>query len=383
MADDVIEMRDRIAESATQWALVYPLANWGFWGFAKGEARDQIAAVAEDLAAAWGRDIADRVLAELFTATDPGDDLHRQTVERLGRAWPDLTEDPVYLDQLAHEALSVRWGHAVRQAAEVERLRTELTTAQGQVADYRATLKRTTEQLQQAEAKRDQADNVASARGKIIARQMGEMAEAQTEAEAEERSPDDTTEGPRDLLFNEICELFRNPNREWTLADELIALLARLGLLNSQPVRDAELERLRSALDGAKNHIGDVLRRLEQAEAANERVRRLCELTIAASVRVQAIDQARDTLAVLDTPTTDEMWPPQVGDLWEANDGSRWFATDTSLSIGDPEGPDRILFVNGGRAQMEPDELLTADPRLISRRRPLDTPTPTGETDRG
>lgn len=125
MADDVIEMRGRIAASATQWALVYPLANWGFWGFAKGEARDQIAAVAEDLAAAWGRDIADRVLAEMFTATDPGDDLHRQTVEHLGRAWPDLTEDPVYLDQLAHEALSVRWEHAVRQAVEVERLRKE------------------------------------------------------------------------------------------------------------------------------------------------------------------------------------------------------------------------------------------------------------------
>lgn len=40
--------------------------------------------------------------------------------------------------------------------------------------------------------------------------------------------------------------------------------------------------------------------RVEQAEAAIARVRKLCELTIAASVRVQAIDQARDTLAALD-----------------------------------------------------------------------------------
>jgi hypothetical protein len=40
--------------------------------------------------------------------------------------------------------------------------------------------------------------------------------------------------------------------------------------------------------------------RAEKAEAAIARVRRLCELTIAASCRVQAIDQARDTLAALD-----------------------------------------------------------------------------------
>jgi hypothetical protein len=44
-------------------------------------------------------------------------------------------------------------------------------------------------------------------------------------------------------------------------------------------------------------------RQAARAEAAIARVRRLCELTIAASVRVQAIDQARDTLAALDDPT--------------------------------------------------------------------------------
>lgn len=42
--------------------------------------------------------------------------------------------------------------------------------------------------------------------------------------------------------------------------------------------------------------------RVEKAEAAIARVRRLCELTIASSVRVQAIDQARDTLTALDEP---------------------------------------------------------------------------------
>lgn len=135
MPADPTNMRDRITASATEWALMYPLSNWGFWTCVGGEeAREQIAAIAEALAAAWGRDIADRVLAELFTATDPGGDLHRQTVEHLGQAWPDLTEDPVYLEQLAHEALSVRWGHAVRQAVEVERIKALLATCE-RVAD--------------------------------------------------------------------------------------------------------------------------------------------------------------------------------------------------------------------------------------------------------
>ncbi|MFF7576840.1 DNA adenine methylase [Streptomyces sp. NPDC008061] len=42
--------------------------------------------------------------------------------------------------------------------------------------------------------------------------------------------------------------------------------------------------------------------RAEQAEDAIERVRQLCELTITASVRVQARQQALDTLAALDEP---------------------------------------------------------------------------------
>ncbi|WP_378238744.1 hypothetical protein [Actinomadura harenae] len=41
-------------------------------------------------------------------------------------------------------------------------------------------------------------------------------------------------------------------------------------------------------------------KRAEEAEAAIAGVRRLCDLTISASCRVQAIEQARDTLTVLD-----------------------------------------------------------------------------------
>lgn len=51
-------------------------------------------------------------------------------------------------------------------------------------------------------------------------------------------------------------------------------------------VRDEELEAWRE--------------RAENAEAAIARVRRLCKLTIEASCRVEAINQARDTLAALD-----------------------------------------------------------------------------------
>lgn len=46
--------------------------------------------------------------------------------------------------------------------------------------------------------------------------------------------------------------------------------------------------------------------RAEQAEAAIERVRRLQKLTIVASCRVQAIEQAHDTLTVLDGPQRPE-----------------------------------------------------------------------------
>lgn len=60
-------------------------------------------------------------------------------------------------------------------------------------------------------------------------------------------------------------------------------------------VRDDELERLRVvevASIGAHALLAD-------AEAAIDRVRRLCDLTIDTSIRLGAIDQARDTLVAL------------------------------------------------------------------------------------
>ena len=47
--------------------------------------------------------------------------------------------------------------------------------------------------------------------------------------------------------------------------------------------------------------------------AALAAVRRLCEMTIADSIRVQATDQARDTLAAIDAVTTGEPLPGDAG----------------------------------------------------------------------
>lgn len=63
---------------------------------------------------------------------------------------------------------------------------------------------------------------------------------------------------------------------------------------------DLKWSRAELAKADAENNAAG--KRAERAEAAIERVRRLCELTIASSCRVQAIEQAKDTLRVLDQP---------------------------------------------------------------------------------
>lgn len=50
---------------------------------------------------------------------------------------------------------------------------------------------------------------------------------------------------------------------------------------------------------------------IDQLKVAIERVRRLCHLTINASCRVQAIEQAEDTLAALDQPAETSQGGPQ------------------------------------------------------------------------
>lgn len=88
--------------------------------------------------------------------------------------------------------------------------------------------------------------------------------------------------------------------------DELLAELTRLHNADSADAAagsyahraeraEAELARLREESPWLKATAED----LAAARAANERVRRLCELTIAVSVRAHAIEQALDTLDAL------------------------------------------------------------------------------------
>lgn len=63
MADISEGLRERYAEAATRWALVYPSANWGILGYASGDDREHLAAIVDKLAAEWGADLAERMLA--------------------------------------------------------------------------------------------------------------------------------------------------------------------------------------------------------------------------------------------------------------------------------------------------------------------------------
>jgi hypothetical protein len=76
---------------------------------------------------------------------------------------------------------------------------------------------------------------------------------------------------------------------------------------------EAQAATLRAEARAARAHATAVTARATVSE-----VRRLCDMTIAASIRVQAIEQARDTLAIIeaisdDAPTTeDDAW----GSVW-------------------------------------------------------------------
>lgn len=65
--------------------------------------------------------------------------------------------------------------------------------------------------------------------------------------------PPVTAADPRAALSAELVELFQNHDPSRSLADEVITLLATLGLLNSPAIQDAELERLRAA----KRHLSE------------------------------------------------------------------------------------------------------------------------------
>lgn len=91
---------------------------------------------------------------------------------------------------------------------------------------------------------------------------------------------------PDAAVYNLVWTAARNEHtRDWLASQGLVVM--------EQAAYDAGLADLRRLR-------GEADLRAEKAEAAVARVRRLCDLTIDASCRVQAIDQARDTLAALD-----------------------------------------------------------------------------------
>ncbi|WP_046500764.1 hypothetical protein [Streptomyces odonnellii] len=73
-------------------------------------------------------------------------------------------------------------------------------------------------------------------------------------------------------------------------------------------ITDSELRRIVDVVVGALPESGD------RASTALAEVRRLCEMTITASVRVDAIDQARDTLAAIDRVMAAEAQQPTAAE---------------------------------------------------------------------
>jgi hypothetical protein len=84
----VKSLREQIAERATDWALMYPLANWPGMGVAAAADRGQLDGIARRLAARYGADIADAVM----TVVQPMLDARDAEIARLtDQAWRTTT----------------------------------------------------------------------------------------------------------------------------------------------------------------------------------------------------------------------------------------------------------------------------------------------------
>lgn len=116
---------------------------------------------------------------------------------------------------------------------------------------------------------------------------------------------EEASDAARQLLENfdeiDLAEMLASST---AAADTLNARIAELEAEREKA--DATNAQLDAKTDQKLNDATEVVQylkaRAEQAEDAIERVRQLCELTITASARVQAVQQAMDTLAALDEP---------------------------------------------------------------------------------
>jgi hypothetical protein len=126
---------------------------------------------------------------------------------------------------------------------------------------------------------------------------------------------------------------------------------------------EARLHETRAALEMSRAREERTHAAAVNAQAAVAQVRRLCDLTIQLSVRVQAVTQARDTLAVVDACMAGETVPGDAawGTVWlhgnwryltskmttaeretAADAVARWFAAlhadDPDIELGEPDG---------------------------------------------
>ena len=131
-------LRERLAEAATRWALMYPIASWRL-------AEDD---KAELLAKIWGDQIANAVIAEL--AGDPGD-LPKRLAEALKRFFddPPLDDGPEEFLQAAGRAvMAVRWEDHAATLAKLEHALAELAS----LRDHRARWQTEHERAERAKA---------------------------------------------------------------------------------------------------------------------------------------------------------------------------------------------------------------------------------------
>jgi hypothetical protein len=123
--------------------------------------------------------------------------------------------------------------------------------------------------------------------------------------------------------------------------DELTQTKTLLRLAQQHAHRaDAERAEMEAQLHAAKAEAARANARTARThaeavttQAALAEVRRLCDMTIADSVRVQAVQQARDTLAVIDSITGDQPLPGDAAwhSVWLHGDW-RWLTKNMTTA---------------------------------------------------
>jgi hypothetical protein len=145
------------------------------------------------------------------------------------------------------------------------------------------------------------------------------------------------------------------------MSDELARTQALMRMAQQYAHRtDAERAELEAQLHTAKAETARAHARTARVhaeavttQAALAAVRRLCETTVANSSRVQAVEQARDTLAVIDSVTDGQPLPGDAAwhSVWLHGDW-RWLTKNMTT----PEREHAADAVQRYSTHLEPDE---------------------------